>query len=81
MLPGFRFVPALGDAADAQALEGFHGRVDGAVRAECPDLSGHEVYCCGSPPMVAAVKKACVDERGLDPHHFFSDVFVPGPAA
>jgi CDP-4-dehydro-6-deoxyglucose reductase/terephthalate 1,2-dioxygenase reductase component len=81
MLPGFRFVPALEDAGDAQALEGFHGRVDDAVRAQGPDLSGHEVYCCGSPAMVAAVKKACVEERGLDPHHFFSDVFVPGPAA
>lgn len=27
-----------------------------------------------------AVRKACVEERGLDPHHFYSDVFVPGPA-
>jgi hypothetical protein len=31
--------------------------------------------------MVASVKKVCIDERGLDAHHFFSDVFVPGPAA
>jgi hypothetical protein len=30
--------------------------------------------------MVAAVCKACVEERSLDPHHFFSDVFVAGPA-
>lgn len=81
MLPGFRFLAALEDAADAQELGGFQGRVDDAVRAHCPDLSGHEVYCCGSPAMVAAVKKACVEERGLDAHHFFSDVFVPGPAA
>lgn len=81
MLPGFRFVPALEDAADALALEGFHGRVDDAVRVRFPALAGHEVYCCGSPGMVAAVRKACVEERGLDPHHFFSDVFVAGPAA
>jgi CDP-4-dehydro-6-deoxyglucose reductase/terephthalate 1,2-dioxygenase reductase component len=47
----------------------------------CTALTGWEVYCCGAPAMVAAVKKVCVDERGLDPHHFFSDVFVPGPAA
>ncbi|WP_427911428.1 2Fe-2S iron-sulfur cluster-binding protein [Ramlibacter sp. MMS24-I3-19] len=81
LLPGFRFLPALEDGADAQALEGFHGRVDDAVRQQFEALAGHEVYCCGSPAMVAAVRKACVDERGLDPHHFFSDVFVPGPAA
>lgn len=80
MLPGFNFVPVLEDAADAQALGAFHGRVDDAVRAQCPDLSQHEVYCCGAPPMVAAVRKA-VAERGANPQHFFSDVFVPGPAA
>lgn len=81
LLPGFRFLPALEDAADAQVLEGFHGRVDDAVRRQFETLAGHEVYCCGSPAMVAAVRQACVEERGLDPRHFFSDVFVPGPAA
>jgi NAD(P)H-flavin reductase len=81
LLPGFRFLPALESSDDAQALAGFHGRVDEAVRAKFDALATHEVYCCGSPGMVAAVRKACVEERGLDPHHFFSDVFVPGPAA
>jgi NAD(P)H-flavin reductase/ferredoxin len=79
-LPGFRFVPAVEDADDAQALGGFQGRVDQAVRAEAPDLADADVYCCGSPPMVSAVRQACA-ERGLDPKRFFSDVFVPGPAA
>lgn len=81
LLPGFTFIAALEDAADALALGGFHGRVDDAVRTRCPSLAGHEVYCCGSPAMVTAVKRACVEERGLDAEHFFSDVFVPGPAA
>jgi CDP-4-dehydro-6-deoxyglucose reductase/terephthalate 1,2-dioxygenase reductase component len=80
-LPGFTFVAALEDAAQAAALGGFHGRVDAAVRAQAETLAGHEVYCCGSPPMVAAVKTVCLEQRGVDPHHFFSDVFVPGPAA
>jgi NAD(P)H-flavin reductase/ferredoxin len=79
-LPGFAFIAAVEDADDAAALGGFQGRVDDAVRSHFPTLKGHEVYCCGSPPMVAAVKRACV-ERGVDQHHFFSDVFVPGPAA
>ncbi|NBS97141.1 MAG: oxidoreductase, partial [Betaproteobacteria bacterium] len=68
------------DAADAEAIGGFHGRVDDAVRNHFATLNGHEVYCCGSPQMVTAAKKAC-HERGLAPNHFFSDVFVPGPAA
>jgi CDP-4-dehydro-6-deoxyglucose reductase/terephthalate 1,2-dioxygenase reductase component len=80
LLPGFVFVPVLEDPSDAEAMGAFHGRLHDAVRAQCPDLSGHEVYCCGSPPMVAAVRTA-TEERGVDPQHFFSDVFVPGPAA
>jgi len=80
LLPGFKFIAAVEDGGDAQALGAFHGRVDDAVRARCAALAGYEVYCCGAPAMVAAVRKACVQERGLDPLHFFSDVFVPGPA-
>jgi CDP-4-dehydro-6-deoxyglucose reductase/terephthalate 1,2-dioxygenase reductase component len=80
LMPGFVFIPAIEDAAEAQARGGFHGRVDAAVRAHCPTLAGREVYCCGSPPMVASVRTACVQDGGLDPRHFFSDVFVPGPA-
>lgn len=80
-LPGFCFLPAVEDAADAQALGGFHGRVDQALRAHCTTLEGWEVYCCGAPAMVAAVRQACVVERGLDAQHFYSDAFVPGPAA
>lgn len=79
--PGFSFVPAIEDAADAQASGAFCGRVDAAVRQYCSTLAGQDVYCCGAPPMVEAVKKVCIAERDLDAHHFFSDVFVPGPAA
>jgi CDP-4-dehydro-6-deoxyglucose reductase/terephthalate 1,2-dioxygenase reductase component len=79
LLPEFTFVPVIEEASEAAALGAFHGRVDDAVRAQFSDLAGHEVYCCGAPPMVSAVRKA-TQERGLDSQHFFSDVFVPGPA-
>jgi NAD(P)H-flavin reductase/ferredoxin len=79
-LPGFRFVAAVEDAADAQSLGGFHGRVDSAVREHFTTLDDFEVYCCGSPVMVSAVKKVCIEEHGLAPGYFFSDVFVSGPA-
>jgi len=82
LLPQFTFIPAVDDASDALALGGFHGRVDDAVRAHAPgQLHDHEVYCCGAPVMVKAVRQACVDERGLHADRFFSDVFVPGPVA
>lgn len=81
VLPGFRFLPAVEHEADALALKGFHGRADQAVLAGFPTLDGHEVYCCGAPAMVQAVRSVCVERLGLPAANFFSDVFVPGPAA
>lgn len=78
--PDFRFIPALSEGAAEAVGEAFVGRVDQALRAYCPDLSGREVYCCGSPPMVAAVR-ASAAEGGLAPADFHADVFVPGPSS
>jgi len=74
--PDLRFVPAL---SDVPAGEAFAGRVDEALRAHCPELPGHELYCCGAPPMVTAVRQAAL-ALGLDAADFHADVFVPGPA-
>jgi CDP-4-dehydro-6-deoxyglucose reductase/terephthalate 1,2-dioxygenase reductase component len=79
LLPAFTFLPVIEEAGDAQALGAFHGRLDDAIRAHFTDLAGSEVYCCGAPLMVSAVRKAA-EERGVGSPHFFSDVFVPGPA-
>lgn len=77
--PDFRFIPAL-SAVPADVLPGaFAGRVDRALQALCTDLSGHVVYCCGSPPMVAAVRNTA-SAAGLAAADFHADVFVPGPA-
>ncbi|MDE2607601.1 MAG: 2Fe-2S iron-sulfur cluster binding domain-containing protein [Burkholderiales bacterium] len=78
-LPGFRFIASVEDEADARELGAWQGRVDAAVRACCPDLSGYDAYCCGAPAMVTAVRQACV-AAGLDPKRFGCDVFVAGPA-
>ena len=78
--PDFRFIPALSDVP-ADVLPGaFAGRVDQALRAQCLDLAGQVVYCCGSPPMVTAVRNAA-SAAGLAAVDFHADVFVPGPAA
>lgn len=81
--PQLRYVPALSDMpADAAqpAVPGtFAGRIDEALHAGFPQLAGHVVYCCGSPPMVAAVRAAAL-AAGLAAADFHADVFVPGPA-
>lgn len=78
--PRMRLVIALSDGGAAG--DGvFAGRADEALLAACPDLKGHELYCCGSPAMVSAVRDAALRHRELEPGDFHSDVFVEGPAA
>jgi hypothetical protein len=38
-----------------------------------------EGYCCGSPLMVSAVKKVCLNALGLQADKFQADVFVTSP--
>jgi len=78
--PGMRYVPALSDAPPDGTPGAFQGRADAALSHVCPDLGGHVVHCCGSPPMVSAVRAAAL-AAGLAPSDFHADVFVPGPAA
>ncbi len=81
--PDFRFIAALSDVSPDAAEnvgDAFAGRVDQALRASCTGLAGHVVYCCGSPPVVAAVRAAAAD-NGLAGEDFHADVFVPGPSA
>ncbi|MEJ7686999.1 MAG: hypothetical protein WKG52_08420 [Variovorax sp.] len=79
--PAFRFVAALSEEAGDPADGAFAGRVDQALLAHFPDLAGHELYCCGSPPMVDAVRDMTVHRCGLAAADFHADVFVDGPAA
>lgn len=81
MLPGFRFVPALIEAHTGVLDGAYRGPVHEAMLAHCESLAGHELYCCGSPGMVAAVRSAAIEQRGLAPADFHSDVFVEGGAA
>jgi NAD(P)H-flavin reductase/ferredoxin len=78
--PDFRFIAAISDLSAQAVGDNFAGRVDEALATSCTDLSGHVVYCCGSPPMVAAVRIAAA-HCGLTADDFHADVFVPGPSA
>lgn len=79
-LPGLRFLAAVEDAADAAALQAFHGRVDAALATLAIDAEQADVYCCGAPAMVNSIKSVCLQKLGLPPERFHSDAFVPGPA-
>jgi terephthalate 1,2-dioxygenase reductase component len=78
-LPGLHFMAALESAAQAQSLGAFHGRVDDAVRSLPATPAFETVYCCGSPAMVGAVRKACMQALGIGSAQFHADVFVSGP--
>ena len=74
--PRFHFVPVLSEPGSDRtgAGSGRTGLVHEAVLADFPDLSGHEVYASGPPPMVAAAREV-FPEHGLDLERLFFDSF------
>lgn len=74
-LPGFRFVPVLSDAPAADNWTGRTGFAHAALMADLPDLSGHEVYACGSPAMIDAARKDLTERCGLPVEAFYADAF------
>ena len=73
--PHIRYVPVLSEAGDDPAWAGRTGFVHRAVLQDHPDLSGHQVYACGAPPMVDAARLNFT-EAGLPANQFFADAFV-----
>ena len=55
---------------------GRQGLVHQAVLQDIKDLSGFEVYACGSVDMITAAKSDFLN-KGLDEHSFFADAFTP----
>ena len=74
--PNFSVVPVLSDAAPDDPWPGRRGFVHEAMLADHPDLSGYEVYACGSVKMVEAAVPAFM-AQGLGEQFCFSDAFVP----
>jgi NAD(P)H-flavin reductase/ferredoxin len=74
--PNFTFVPVLSHAADDTSWRGRHGLVHEALLADHPDLSGYEVYACGSVRMVEAAVPDFI-AHGLGEQFCFSDAFTP----
>jgi len=74
--PNFHFVPVLSDADEDAGWSGRRGFVHEALLADHPDLSGWEVYACGSMRMVHAAVPDFLS-HGLAEEHCFSDAFTP----
>jgi CDP-4-dehydro-6-deoxyglucose reductase len=78
----FTVVPVVSEPAEGDGWTGRTGLVHEAMLADFPDLSGNEVYLCGSVKMVETAVPAFI-AQGLGEDACFSDAFVmaaPAPA-
>lgn len=73
--PHIRYIPVLSEPVAGDTWTGRTGFVHEAVLADFPDLSGHEVYACGSPVMIDAAKRDFL-AQGLPEEAFFADAFT-----
>ena len=76
----FSVVPVLSNAAPGDPWPGRRGFVHAAMLADHPDLSGYEVYACGSVQMVEAAVPAFI-AQGLEEQFCFSDAFKAAKTA
>jgi len=74
--PHIKYVPVLSEPDAGDAWNGRTGFVHQAVLNDFPDLSGYQVYACGSPVMIDAAKKDFVEQSKLPEEEFFADAFT-----
>jgi len=72
----FRYIPVLSGPNDNDNWTGRRGLAHQALLEDHPDLSGYEIYVCGSVRMVEAAVPDFLS-RGLAEEYCFSDAFVP----
>ncbi|OYT86370.1 MAG: CDP-6-deoxy-delta-3,4-glucoseen reductase [Burkholderiales bacterium PBB6] len=75
-MPNLSYTPVLSEPQDGDAWQGRTGFVHQAVMADLPDLSGHQVYACGAPVMVAAAQREFTATCHLPDDEFFADSFT-----
>lgn len=74
-MPNLRYVPVVSDAQPEDQWTGRTGFVHQAVLQDTPDLSGHQVYACGAPVVVASAQRDYI-AAGLPEEEFFADAFT-----
>ncbi|MEZ5652096.1 MAG: CDP-6-deoxy-delta-3,4-glucoseen reductase [Burkholderiaceae bacterium] len=75
-LPWLTYVPVISDALPEDDWQGRDGFVHRAAMADVPDMSGHEVYVCGAPIVVASAEREFQAQCGLPADAFFADSFT-----
>ena len=75
-LPGFRYVPVVSNALQEDGWTGRTGFVHEAVMQDIADMSGHQVYACGTPLMVDAARREFSVQCGLPAEEFYADAFT-----
>lgn len=75
-LPHFKYVPVVAERAPGTGWRGRVGPVHQAVAQDLPNLSGHEVYACGTPAMIAAARMTFTSECRLALDDFHADPFT-----
>ncbi len=75
-LSDFRYIPVVSDTCPDDGWTGRQGLVHEAVLTDFADLSQHEVYACGAPPMIEAAQDSFTHARGLPADAFYSDAFT-----
>lgn len=71
----FDFIPVLSRPTAGDEWSGRIGYVQDAALADHHDLSGYQIYACGSPAMVNSARELFV-EFGASAEEFFADAFV-----
>ena len=74
----FTFVPVISEPHPGDGWRGRTGLVHEAILQDFPDLSGHQVYACGSAAMVEAATPAFLGQ-GMSQDDCFSDAFRLAP--
>ena len=75
-MPNLRYMPVLSEARPEDGWAGRTGFVHQLVMADLPDLSGHQVYACGTPAMVDAARRDFSALCGLPADEFYADSFT-----
>jgi CDP-4-dehydro-6-deoxyglucose reductase len=71
-----RFIPVLSDPTPECEWTGRTGFVHRAVMEDFPDMSGVQVYACGTPAMVDAARRDFSVQCSLPADEFFADSFL-----
>jgi propane monooxygenase reductase component len=74
-LPGFRYVPALSEAADGDDWDGETGFITDVVKRLAGPLKGMHAYVCGPPPMVEAAMPV-LGAAGVEEKRIYYDKFT-----